>query len=154
MGIIADAFCKPVADESGFKNFIEPYNTENGQSPRSSLEYLLTVAIDSIYRTVNINILNQETPSDRVVLIWWGFSLCTRIPLNKIPYWEINHLGTFTATSKGIFAGVHFCAAQWHLLEHLVHVQTDVGNTATGSCKWKAAAMFADFACNSQVVLI
>jgi len=48
MGIIADAFCKPVADESGFKNFIEPYNTENGQSPRSSLEDLLTGAIDSI----------------------------------------------------------------------------------------------------------
>jgi len=83
-----------------------------------------------------------------------GLSILKKVPLGKIPYWEINHLGTFTATSKGIFAGVHFCAAQWRLLEHLVHVQTDVGNTAIRNCKWKAAAMFADFACNSQVALI
>lgn len=48
MGIIADAFCKPVVDESEFRKFIESYNEENGQSPRSSLEDLLTGAIDSI----------------------------------------------------------------------------------------------------------
>ena len=48
MSIIADAFCKPVVDESEFKKFIELYNEENGQSPRSSLEDLLAGAIDSI----------------------------------------------------------------------------------------------------------
>jgi dnd system-associated protein 4 len=48
MGIMVEAFCKPIADEDGFRRFIESFDEDSGVHPISSLEDILERAIDSI----------------------------------------------------------------------------------------------------------